>query len=781
MAIDPQKPVDPNAPTTGPHAPVQVFPAPGEDDPSVTATSVRELREEVLRELETDAAADTSGLNLATKIALIGLLLVSVLVIVLVLLQQRPAVVQELPVVAATENPGETPAAAPAAPDKIEAPLPPVEPPKEPQPAPTPVITEIINADGRLAEISIIAALIKEDPTFDDKTAIERLLPYQKSSDAAVRDAAGAALKPVLERAAQRIRVHSRTMVETAQEQLDAEDFAAAVSTCDEALTFLKAEKAAPPELSTHVEDFKKTIEQTRTQKLQAAFDKLEAALEANEAGAQERIAALLAHKDKEFATRAQEIATRVKEKLAAAKLAKQTRDAAGRRGWYDLFGKFHAAMKASDFDAAAPLLRLPQDSPMLQGGVDRPAELLAACAADIEEIKALHEAVLKKVASDMPRNLEVPLNKGLTGTLLGLNGRQLRVTLKGGATVNVKVETLSAPAISTILGKDAATDKKLTRALWTMTAYEAPSQGYEFLKGRYEKADLVPLHWAEYHRLHGFFGRAADLERAFTNLEAVLPADNRDAIKDALNALRPLVDEYEKTEPLNETRRKLITDAEKQVGRSRRMKLVLQNGQKPADGENEYNGQATDQITDYKDNVRKTDVGTQWGLKLGASGGLQRVLLRFDNLEGALGKARVLSATLEMYQIDSPQFAGAVIGLFRLKRPWAADSGSWVCFNTAKQMEWAIAGAGGEADIEPREDSRVIIDKRKNMWRSWDVTGYVSDVLTGKTQNHGFLMRVINNEPDYHVRFYPETDIENARDAKLRPRLVLEIEREVP
>jgi len=439
--------------------------------------------------------------------------------------------------------------------------------------------------------------------------------------------------------------------------------------------------------------------------------------------------------------------------------------------------------MNVSDFDAATALLKLPADSPMLLGGVAAPADVLAECARDIESLRALQEAVLAKVAADKPRECDLPLRKGrVEGILTGVQGRQLKVTLKAGASVNVKVETLSATAIGNILGsKEVLAEKKLTRALWMMIAYESPAQSQAFLKARLDAA-AMSIQWTEFHRLNAFFVRAVELERAFTNLEAVLEGNNADAIKEALNALRPLVDEYERTEPLNEERQKLLGVAEKQVGRSKRMKLVLQNGAKPSDDAlAEYNGQATDQITDYKENLKKTDVGTPWGLKLGASGGLQRVLLRFDNLEGALGKARVLSATLEMYQIDSPQYAGAVIGLFRVKRPWAADSGSWLYFNTTKQMEWAIPGAGGEADIEPREDSRVTIDKRRNVWRTWDVTAYVSDVLTGKAQNHGFLMRVINSEPDYHVRFYPETDIENARDPKLRPRLVLEIERELP
>jgi len=35
-----------------------------------------------------------------------------------------------------------------------------------------------------------------------------------------------------------------------------------------------------------------------------------------------------------------------------------------------------------------------------------------------------------------------------------------------------------------------------------------------------------------------------------------------------------------------------------------------------------------------------------------------------------------------------------------------------------------------------------------------------------------------MNGEPDYHVRFYPETDLDKLKDVKLRPRLILDVER---
>jgi hypothetical protein len=170
--------------------------------------------------------------------------------------------------------------------------------------------------------------------------------------------------------------------------------------------------------------------------------------------------------------------------------------------------------------------------------------------------------------------------------------------------------------------------------------------------------------------------------------------------------------------------------------------------------------------------------VGVQYGLKVGAAGGLQRGLIRFEGLEAALGKARVKRAVLELYQIESPQASGAIVGLFRLKHPWVPDAGTWMSYDSGhKGCDWNLPGASSDADVERNEDAKMVLDDKKNLWRSWDITAYVQDVLAGKAQNFGFLLRVINGEPDYHVRFYPETDLDALKDAKLRPRLVLDVE----
>jgi hypothetical protein len=242
------------------------------------------------------------------------------------------------------------------------------------------------------------------------------------------------------------------------------------------------------------------------------------------------------------------------------------------------------------------------------------------------------------------------------------------------------------------------------------------------------------------------------------------------------LETLRPAVAALEEFEPISDARKKVIANAEKIVGKAARQRVVLQNGLTPTP---DFAGIATDQISQYKDSARKTDIGVQFGLKVGSSGGVHRVLLKFEGLEAAVGKGKLKKATLELYQIESPQSANSVLALFRLKRPWVPDSGTWISYDGAKNLDWAIPGASGEADISASEDAKVLIDKLRNQWRSFDVTQYAQDVLSGKQANFGFLLKVINGEPDHQVRFVPETDTDIGKDKSLRPRLILELESE--
>jgi hypothetical protein len=309
------------------------------------------------------------------------------------------------------------------------------------------------------------------------------------------------------------------------------------------------------------------------------------------------------------------------------------------------------------------------------------------------------------------------------------------------------------------------------------MSAHETPADAQRILEKAYGiLKQPVPAHWGERFALDAV-KRASDEARGkFDALVEATKSGDEAKVKPALDAALAAAAAIEMLGPLTPAQRDTLAAAEKVLRTAKAGRIVLQNGVSPAP---EYNGLTTDQISQYRESANKTDVGVQYGLKLGAAGGLQRVLLRADGLEAALGKARVKRATLELYQIESPQSAGAVLGVFRLKRAWAQNAGTWMHFDSAKAAPWALPGASADADAEPKEDTALTLDAQKNVWRSWDVTAYVQDVLTGKAQNFGLLLRVTNGEPDYHVRFYPETDLERTRDEKLRPRLVLEVQPE--
>jgi hypothetical protein len=682
----------------------------------------------------------------------------------------------------------------------------------QPQKDPTPLDTVAtvptesdgldVEKKGLLAEIALIALLIKEERKeeskegskegthFAETKALQRLRLYLKSTHDAVKKSAQGTLQPIEERLTQRIQTQLKTHLDKAKEHLNAERFSAAQKTYEEAVSLLKAETSELPILPSlliEVETLQSSVRDVRAQRTIGAFKDLEEALMRKDVDAEARLKVLLVHEEEAFSAQAKQIQKRVDEKRAAERVELSKREVTGRQSWLEFYKKFHAAMTAADFEAAKALLEVPPDSPMWGGGVPRPQEVIAACLSDLYALNNLLESVRTKAATlEHAMEVELPLKKGrpVEGKLTGVKGRLLTLTLPAGADLGVRVETLNSMAIANVLGKDAIAEKKLLLRLSLHKAYDAPLQSEAALKQSCKTAELpMPLNWSEFYRLEAFAARAVQLEQKFSDLQKMLDSGDKtdvDVIKDAITALKPLQDDYEKTEPLDPKYQKILADATRLIGQSQRIKVILQNGSKPyAEADVEYTGQSSDQVSEYKDSQRKSDVGVQWGLKVGASGGLQRVLLRFDGLENAIGKARIVRATLEMFQIESLQSNGSVVGIFRLKRPWLSDNGSWLFYNTDKKLAWETPGAIGDKDSEAKEEARITLDATKNVWRSWDITPYIQDVLKGKTQNYGFLMRVINGEPDFHIRFYPESDVENIKDAKLRPRLVLDLERE--
>jgi hypothetical protein len=634
---------------------------------------------------------------------------------------------------------------------------------------------EIPKAAIDVAALEIIALLAKEDPAFDVAVAQAKLAEPLTSADVAIRSAAEAAQKAIAARIDSQVRSAARAAADDALEFLAQEEYPAAVSRLEVAI-------AALPEDSAWVKNIGRAqltavldkINATRAAELTVAFAGLEDALRQQTPESAMRLAALRKHADPKFREKAESTAAAINAELAA-KLAEQRRVATiARNGWVAFFNQFNTAVLAGDLDAAAKLCKPAPDS------VTTPQAVLDACAAEVAGLRALQDLVLKTSNAAQNKQVNLVLRKGkAVGALAGTEDRKLRIALTGGAIVGVKLETLTAAAYNDILDPRDIKQAKLELALWGLTAHENLSAAETFLTRVCEKAKTpVPLHWQEYFRLQGFSQNAAALVMKLNALQKAVAERNPEMIREAMIAARPELNEFLKFSALNPEQQKIVDDAEAIAGRLSRMQLILQNGSFPTP---EYTGQVSDQISEYKDSATKTDVGVQFGLKLGASGGVQRALLRFEGLESAIGKAHVRKATLEMYQIDSPSYKGAMIGFFRLKRSWVPDSGTWTSYDSLKRLDWAVPGAGAVSDVEAKADALLTLDDKKNIWRSIDVTAYVQDVLNGKIQNNGFLLRVINGEPQFHVRFYPESDTATLKDKTLRPRLILDLEQEAP
>ena len=642
-----------------------------------------------------------------------------------------------------------------------------------------------------LAELEVLAALAQDDPAFDLNRGVARLKRYAQSPEETVRDASTRGLQVMLAALDAQARTLARSAAEEAADLAEQQDFPAALQVLETAARALPKEstwaaQTGEAKVQALIADLSKRRTEERAKALTEAEE--EWRQNASNAGTDSqfpngrklvsvpaRLAALLVHRDPLFRQEATALLARLNEESHTKQAQQQAEGAAQRTAWLSFFDRLSAAMSDGDLAAAAKMCQPAEAKTLLEGGVSEPAKVLEGCAADVASVRALYDAALAKAHADK-RSVALALRRGrVEGALDGVEGRQLFVAIPGGARVGVKVENITAAGLVSILDAKDLASKGLSQALWALSAYENPTEAATFLPKSYSNAKLaLPLHWVERFKLEKIKRLDDDVTQKLHKLGLASRSGDMEKLKAALEAARPAIAALEELVPLGEARRVAVESAEKLVRKAAGAHIILQNGVSPTPA---YAGLTTDQISQYPDSVNKTDVGVQYGLKLGAAGGTQRALLKFDGLEAALGKTRVKRATLELYQIDSPQFAGAVVGLFRLKRPWVPDAGTWLNYDSTKDAAWGSPGATGDTDAEAKEDAKVILDNRKNVWRSWDVTAYVSDVLSGKAQNLGFLLRVINGEPNYHVRFYPETDLDAQKDAALRPRLVLEVQ----
>ena len=638
----------------------------------------------------------------------------------------------------------------------------------------------ITESEYAIAELEIVHQLIQSDNSLDLKKAANVLRTYTYSTNAAVREVGNREMAQVT---AEHDKVALKSIGEAAapaQALADKKDFGGAIELLQTTLKSLPPDATATGQAAeTKLKDMIAEFQRRRVIEHDAALAGLEDALRQKTANSAARLELALAHADSTVRDEAKAIQQRRADESDKALQSKRSLDRTAREEWVRFFKRFGATVADGDFTGASDLIEQPPFEAILKGGVSDPDKVLRECADDIKAIQNVYEEALKDVKG-VRRQVSFHLRKGgqASGVLIGANGHLLRVVPAKGAEIGVKITDLTSDGIKSIMESSVKNKPKITVALAALDAYENPNDAEATIATAYEKTrEPLPLHWAERFRVEKLTQKLNLAEEKLNQLKKAVNSENADDMKAALTAAKAVIAELNENGALSDDNRELLAKAENATSKKALATVLLQNGKSPDTG---YRGINTDQISDYRDSMRRTDVGVGYGLRLGASGGLQRVLIKFDGLDVAVGNGRVRKATLQLYQITSPKFEGASIGLFRVKRPWLPDSGSWVSYDGQKDHDWTIPGAAGEADIEPREDAKVLLGNKANQWLSWDVTKYVQDVLAGKSQNNGLLLKVVNGEPEFHVRLYPETDLDREKDSNLRPKLILDVGRDV-
>lgn len=627
-------------------------------------------------------------------------------------------------------------------------------------------------AEMATAELGILRELSANDWATEPRRTMKRLEPILKHRDEAVRVEA-LKLKALLdEQLGASVRQQARAQAEAAEDRADLGDFVGALAALESAAAELPDEPATARESAAKaLAELSETIRKRREDARNSLLGP------ENAPNARETALALVDHVDELVRSEAKRRVAKYDEARAAAERLRMTQVENARAGWLKLIADYRGAILDGNLTAAEQVLANTAAKGNL-GAIPTfdTAKVLKEMSADVAALKALQGAALALPADKRPVDLLLRRGK-VAGTFAGARGRQLSVQLDGGAVVSVKIETLTAAAFAQLLGEKALDQKGLRPAVWSLSAHENPVDAPAFMAKNYSNPrNPLPDFWKLQFSLESFRFAESTVAQKMQDLQAALKMNDAEKARKALDEVQPALAALREFGPISSERTELVKQGEKLSGRLLNKTMVFQTGVFPDEN---YKGLNTDQISQYLDTQNKTDIGVQFGLKVGAHGGLQRVLLKFDGLELAIGKARVKKATLHLYQIESPRSLGATVGLFRLKRPWVPDAGTWRNFSADKTSEWAVPGASGEDDITSGEDASVALDAKKGLWRTFDLTRYVQDVLQGRWQNNGLLMRVTNGEPDFHVRFYPETDVDAQKDIKLRPKLVLDIESE--
>ncbi|MCW8129764.1 MAG: DNRLRE domain-containing protein [Planctomycetota bacterium] len=666
-------------------------------------------------------------------------------------------------------------------------PAPPAEPPLAPeaktQPEPEAAKPPVLPAKPAARDVSYVETLesvLGERPDRETLVkAIEELRKLAESPEPETRAAAEQALARCVRSIDADARQAAREAAEGARELAEQQLYTLAAQRIAQAVAALP--EGSPWARQAGKRSLQAVNEELAAQKEQALVEVLEKiegmVLEGKTAEAEQAVLKLRGHPEPEFQKASAHVLKLLENADEKRRAVQKRMEEAARVAWPKFFKDLDEALAAGDLARAAALCKPPADSVLRAGGIEGPAEVLDGFGGEVEGLAKAYEAALKAAAAAEGAPVNLPAGMGASrGTLKGVDERNLVVQLDNRAEMKIPVEKLAPLELERLLVKQKVLPAAQYRpAVWLLFLARggAEAEPGKWIAEQYA-ADkrALPPHWRRRVEL----GRAeARIERAAERMAALrkaLAEKDEGALRAALAALKPAL--AESPESFTAADRELIAQAEKSAGAGKIKHLVFQNGQQPS---TDYVGIQIDQINKYYRNEERTDVDVHEGLKVGSHNDLQRVLIRFDGLEASLGRGRIRKATLELYQTDATKAAGAVVGLYRLKKPWMPNAGSWKNADQRKRLPWDKPGASGPEDAADQAEAQVTLDDRKELWRSWDVTAYVTEIAAGKAFNHGLLMRVVKDEPKFDLSFYPDGDLDTKKDPILRPRLVVEIE----
>jgi hypothetical protein len=128
---------------------------------------------------------------------------------------------------------------------------------------------------------------------------------------------------------------------------------------------------------------------------------------------------------------------------------------------------------------------------------------------------------------------------------------------------------------------------------------------------------------------------------------------------------------------------------------------------------------------------VYKGDPGTNYNspeLIIGHGFGLNDVLwsfLQFD-LSVVPANATIISAELQLFQYESVNMEGLIIGVHQVKDPWSENTLTW----------------NNQPSYDAAPEDTILRDPSENIWISWDITSLMQGWVDGSITNYGVVLK---------------------------------------